>query len=184
MLTGVSTCSILLSGFSSSSVRINSSLSKPYSPSWPKKKKIKHHKSVQYRSHQHLCTHVTSDLNPAVQTSGPTVFFSGAHSVSHSDDTQTAAQRDSVHSPSELRIYFKWFCVSAVTHRQVLLQRFALCLQIVPVLSHKHGISHQDTSTFTPACIHIHSCMYGILGVTDEAHASLWFPQHISVRIM
>lgn len=39
MLTGVCTCSILLSGFSSSSVRMNSSLSKPYSPSWPKKKK-------------------------------------------------------------------------------------------------------------------------------------------------
>lgn len=184
MLTGVSTCSILLSGFSSSSVRMNSSLSKPYSPSWPKKKKNQTSQkcSVQISS---ASLH-TRDFwfKPCSADLRPDSFFSGAHSVSHSDDTQTAAQRDSVHSPSELRIYFKWFCVSAVTHRQVLLQRFALCLQIVPVLSPKHGTSHQDTSTFTPACIHIHSCMYSILGVTDDAHASLWFPQHISVRIM
>lgn len=102
------TCSILLSGFSSSSVKTTSSLSKPYSPS-PERNIMKDYISV----HIKLIAMLHCRLQPNHKSS---------EDFTHCTHTHTSTKRSCMHLIAQAHIYFQLFCVITLTHQHFISQ--------------------------------------------------------------
>lgn len=126
----VRTCRILQSGFSSSGVKITSSLSKPYSPSWPENTRFgseRLHQTTHYpRIHWSRCCR--ADCNAIIKV----------QPLSHK---HTGTNRSCLHLCAQASLYFQLFCVIPVTHQRFF---FFFLGTLFSIYKHPHFVASQD----------------------------------------